>query len=80
MDTEAALWVQEYDLPWDSVATWNVFDPDGRWLTSLEIPKRLSILEIGVDYVLALTRDELDVERVALFPLHGRVTGRSPPR
>lgn len=28
----------------------------------------------------AATRDELDVERVALFPLHGRVTGRSPPR
>ena len=74
VDTEGMLWVQEYDLPWDTVATWNVFDTGGRWLTNVDIPKRLSILDIGADYILGVTRDELDVERVDVHALRRRIT------
>jgi len=43
---------------------WLVFDPDGRWLGSVEVPPRARVLEVGTDSVLLLYRDQLDVEWV----------------
>ena len=65
------LWVEEYESPTDDrpARLWTVFDPEGRVLGHVETPQELDIYEIGEDYILGHTRDELDVEYVQVWPL-----------
>lgn len=64
------LWVQEHDPPGtEGPARWSVFDPDGRLLGEVTVPRRFSPHEIGHDYVLGVFTDELDVEHVRLYRL-----------
>ena len=65
------LWVEEYESPADprAVRVWTVFDAEGQVLGFVETPKDLSIDEVGADYILGMTRSELDVEMVQVWPL-----------
>ena len=45
------------------------FDPAGRVLGFVETPKDFAIFEIGEDYLLGTATDDLEVERVQLWPL-----------
>lgn len=74
-DAEGFLWVRRYVLPWEDGEAWWVFDPSGRWLGQATLPDGLTPLDIGADYILGSTRDDLGVERVLLFGLD-----RSPGR
>lgn len=69
VDEEGYLWVEGYRLPWENQASWEVFDPDGRWLGTVETPIGLRPYQIGADFLLGRHRDELGVERVLLFEL-----------
>lgn len=66
------LWVQEYVLPGEEAACWSVVEPDGRWVTDVEIPTAWRVQDIGRDYVLSVVRMPLEVEHVELFALAGR--------
>lgn len=62
-DARGNLWVEEYRAPEEEVTPrWEVFDPDGVWLGTVETPVGFQIFEIGEDYQLGLWRDELGVE------------------
>ena len=63
------LWVEEYRRLGETDRVWTVFDPTGRVLGLLETPPGLRIFEIGPDYLLGATYDELGVEYVQLWPL-----------
>ena len=65
------LWVEEYEVPGARRpgVLWTVFDPEGRVLGYVETPEGLVIHEIGEDYVLGHTYDELHVEYVQLWAL-----------
>lgn len=65
------LWVAEYEFSEEEPPPrlWTVFDPEGRALGYVETPEGLWIHEIGEDYVLGTTFDELDVEHVQLWGL-----------
>ncbi len=63
------LWVREYNLPGEYRHLWMVFGPDGLAEGLVETPPGLRIFEIGEDYLLVKTRDEMGVERVQLRPL-----------
>ena len=65
------LWVEEYELPGEERpgSLWTVFDPEGRVLGFVETPEGLEIFEIGEDYILGRSLDELDVEHVRVWPL-----------
>ena len=63
------LWVREYRLPEQARDVWTVFDAEGRVQGFVETPPDLEIFEIGEDYILGATADELDVERVRIWPL-----------
>ena len=58
------LWVQER---WSSI--WTVFDPEGRVQGLVEMPSGLRVFEIGEDYILGRSRDDLGVEYVQLRAL-----------
>lgn len=65
------LWVREYDLPGADrpAPIWTVFDAGGHALGFVETPAGLSLLEIGEDYLLGHTTDELGIERVQVWEL-----------
>ncbi len=65
------LWVEEYEVPGQlrPGVLWTVFDPEGRVLGYVETPEGLEIHEIGEDYILGHTYDELEVEYVQLWDL-----------
>jgi hypothetical protein len=69
VDDEGNLWVEGYRLPWENRPRWEVFDPDGRWLGTVETPVGLRPYQIGAGFLLGGHQDELGVERVLLFEL-----------
>ena len=69
-DPMGYLWVQEYRLPGQSENVWTIFDADGRVQGFVETPPDLEVFEIGEDYILGTTVDDLGVERVELWPLN----------
>lgn len=65
-DPTGALWVAEYALPGEEPSRWDVLDATGRWLGPVRMPPAFRPLDIGTRYVLGVSRDALDVERVEL--------------
>jgi hypothetical protein len=62
---------------WEEPIAFDVFEPDGRYLGRVEIPDGFAAFPepvFGTDHVLAVMRDELDVERVVRFRIE-----RGPP-
>ena len=49
--------------------SWSVFDPEGRLLGTVVTPEDFAPKHIGDDFVLGVWKDEVDVERVRLYPL-----------
>ena len=70
-DAAGNLWVEEYEFPLEDRpgVLWTVFDPTGQVLGFVETPEGLEIFEIGEDYILGTTEDELEVEYVQVWPL-----------
>jgi hypothetical protein len=71
VDSEGCIWAGTYQsrVTLDQPRTWEVFDPDGAWLGTLETPARFTAFEIGKDYVLGVRYVEFDVEHVQLLRL-----------
>lgn len=69
VDRSGNLWVEDYRAFTEPQSRWSVFDPDGRWLTTVDMPDGLQLLDIGDDYVLGFMRDDVGLDRVALFAL-----------
>ncbi|MGH7573717.1 MAG: 6-bladed beta-propeller, partial [Longimicrobiales bacterium] len=63
------IWLGDYFETDMSATSWMVFDPDGVLRVRYELPQVFRILSVGRKYLLALERDELDVERVVLYGL-----------
>jgi len=69
VDTEGNLWVQDYRPFGAEQPTWNVFDPTHRMLGTVETPFRLTVLDIGPDYVLGRWREPSGEESVRMYAL-----------
>lgn len=69
IDVRGCLWVRESAAPGSRVSAWDVFTDQGVLLGTVEIGARVTILDIGADFILALRRDELDVEYVEEYRL-----------
>ncbi|MDE2763179.1 MAG: hypothetical protein OXQ94_07185 [Gemmatimonadota bacterium] len=69
------LWIREFDLPREErpAPLWTVFDPEGHVLGFVEKPAELGLVyEIGEDYILGHSMDELGVETIQVWPLERR--------
>lgn len=76
VDALQHLWIGEYVLPGQTARTYTIVDPDGRAVGRVTMPERTAPLDIGADYLLGLTRDELDVERLTMWGLERGGGGR----
>ncbi len=68
-DPAGRLWVAVWSDAGAARNRWTVFTSDGALLARADTPAGIEILEIGEDYVLALWKDDLDVEYVRLYGL-----------
>jgi hypothetical protein len=68
VDQDGHLWLRHYALGSDEPQEWSVIDGDGRWLGEVLMP-RMEVMEIGTDYVLGTTTNELGVEFLTLYRL-----------
>ena len=82
LDQTGNLWVQRFDYrrvfytpgpvrtqTMSVPSKWDVIDPAGRWLCTVDLPARFTPVEIGSDYVAGLARDEDEVEQVRVYRL-----------
>jgi hypothetical protein len=73
VDTEENLWVADwisgFASPQRAPASWFVFAPEGNLLGSVNMPVGFRPMEVGSDYVIGISRDDLEVERVELYGL-----------
>lgn len=63
------LWVEEYRLPGEEIRHTTIFDPEGKMVGSVILPDRFRVFEIGEDYILGRTSDELGVEYLRMYEL-----------
>lgn len=70
-DAEGNLWARDFDvaLPADRKERWNVFDPNGRYLGALEMPKAFALMTVGIDYAAGVWKDQFGTERVRIYEL-----------
>lgn len=69
VDRQGFVWIERYKMPWDEGNPWDVFAPTGEWLGWVDLPPGLRVFDIGEDYVLGRTLDDLGVERVQVWTL-----------
>ena len=70
VDRLGNLWVRDFSLPNDELATWSVFDSAGMPVARLSLPLAFTVAEVGEDYILGVQRDEYEVESVQLLRLN----------
>ena len=63
VEDDGVLWVQDYTRPGDR-SEWFGFDQEGRWVRTLVLPARTYLLDVGDDWALVRTLDDLGVQRV----------------
>lgn len=69
VDATGRVWARHYDPTRSQPISYQVFASDGAWMGRVELPGRTQVLDIGEDLLLAIRRDELDVQSLVLHPL-----------
>ena len=80
VDPDGRIWVETAPGPGDDgdpfeTPGWHVFEPDGRWLGTVEGPERFRITQILPDRIVGVWQDALDVEHVQVRPLRPEPAG-----
>lgn len=63
------IWAELFRPPQDETPRWMVFEPGGQARGTLELPPDLEVHDIGPDYVLGRSQDDLGVEYVHRYRL-----------
>lgn len=68
-DQVGRIWVSEFTADYQHPSRYRVFGQEGDWLGWVVMPPRTQILDIGRDRILAVQRDQFDVEAVVVWPI-----------
>lgn len=66
-DAEGAVWLSEYTFPGRQPQRFYVVTAEGEWLGEVELPGPMEVLAITRDRLLAVERDEWDVQAISLY-------------
>ncbi|MDE2751995.1 MAG: hypothetical protein OXI83_05405 [Gemmatimonadota bacterium] len=71
VDPSGAVWLRPFRgaSEQDGPEFWLVLDPAGRWLGSVEVPEDFRVRDIGMDEVLGVWHDEMDVQHPQVLRL-----------
>lgn len=69
VDPAGAVWLRtgRFHPVGDPPARWSVFSSEGAFLGDVALPEGFRPFELGVDYVLGVWKDEMDVEFVRIY-------------
>jgi len=76
VDAQGYIWVDDYVMLSDSLATWSILDPQGRYLGSLPRPRDIETLFVSDTLVVGLAKDDDEVETVRVNRVRGRDVSR----
>ena len=69
-DADGNVWLPSYRPAYpEEGSPYTVISPEGEWLGQVETPPRFRILDVTENRLLAVLRDDLDVESVAVYEL-----------
>lgn len=71
VDAVGRIWIGTTAMFGDEQRRWLIFGPDGRPSGALALPVDTDILDITRTHLLTLERDELNVEELVLWEIHG---------
>ena len=71
-DLDGYLWVLDFAADPAAARRWSIFDPDGRWLGTIETPPGFRLEAAGRDEVVGLWRDADGAEHLRIYRLEGR--------
>lgn len=63
------VWLKRFPLPGEGPFPWTVFDSAGVYLGTIAMPDGFELHQVGDDFVLGVTTNDLDVETVGLYSL-----------
>lgn len=71
VDPAGAIWLRPFRgmSEGGGPESWLVLDPGGRWLGRVEVPEDFHVWDIGIDEVLGVWHDELDVQHPQVLRL-----------
>ncbi|MEX2528695.1 MAG: hypothetical protein WEA09_13765 [Gemmatimonadota bacterium] len=69
VDSEGVIWTRAYSADPLAGEGWSLLDQEEGYLGDLQFPPGQTVLEVGVDYLLVLAKDDLEVERVQRYAL-----------
>ena len=71
VDPSGALWLLQFrgDTEMGQPQRWEILSAEGVWLGSMELPERFTVLDIELDAVLGIWRDELNVQHPQVLGL-----------
>jgi len=70
VDALGYAWIADYSVGRvDTTGRWTVFDPDGRMLGVVEVPRGGRLTDIGGDYLMGIWLTDLDVPQVRMYRL-----------
>lgn len=72
IDAMDHTWVARYHFRSDVATSWEVFDPAGIWLGTVETPSRFEVKQILEDEIVGVWTDELDVAYLHSYSLDRR--------
>lgn len=67
IDKAGYRWAAEPAGPFDHSTTWIVYDAEGIWVESIDLPTHTRLLEVGEHHMLALVRDDVGQEYIARY-------------
>ena len=71
-DADGVLWVGKREAQLRRAHEYHIFATDGRWLGWVQLPEEVEqVLEVGRDYILAVIKDEFDVQYVRMYSVEG---------
>ena len=69
-DAAGNLWISQFPDLEEEPTQWDVFGPDGVWLSEVLAPTHLRILAVGTDRLLGVREDESGWAEVRIHRLH----------
>jgi hypothetical protein len=72
VDRAGNLWIETYEPEPALPRRWLIVDPQGLWLTTLELPAGFELHAAAPDWVLGRHTDDLGVERIRLYRIESR--------
>lgn len=69
VDLQGHLWLEAFRADANAQPEWLVVNSEGSVLGRISTPRGVTIVQIGADYILGLSRDDSDVEHVVRYRL-----------